>query len=146
VDLHPSNFIQEVVYELLANGSFDAHLEWVRQAYVARRDAMLAALKQYMPETVRWQRPQGGFYVWCSLEKPLDSRELLEEAAAEGVVFVPGEVFFPDGHSGQFMRLSFAHASIEEITEGIHRLAKAARKLEKRERQGLPFEADRPIV
>ncbi|MBC7237930.1 MAG: PLP-dependent aminotransferase family protein, partial [Chloroflexi bacterium] len=146
MDLHPSNFIQEVVYELLISGSFDAHLEWVRRAYAARRDVMLAALRQYMPESVRWNRPQGGFYVWCSLEKSLHSRELLEEAAAEGVVFVPGEAFFPDGRGEQFIRLSFAHAPTEEIAEGIRRLAKAVRKLEKREWRGSPIEADRPIV
>ncbi len=146
MDLHPGNFVQEVVYELLVSGSFDIHLEWVRRAYAARRDTMLAALEQYMPGTIRWQPPQGGFYVWCSLERPLSSRDLLEEAAEEGVVFVPGEAFFPDGRGEQFLRLSFAHASLEEITEGIRRLAKVARRLEKRERQDTSVETDRPIV
>lgn len=148
IDLHPNNFVQAVVAELLANGSLDAHLEWVRRAFASRQEIMLAALKRHLPPSVQWNRPGGGFYVWCSLPRLMSGRELLEEAAQEGVVFVPGEAFFPDGHDGHFMRLSFAHASAEEIEEGVHRLARAFKRLERHlgERRPELAEAGRPVV
>ena len=147
IDLHPNSFIQEVVHELLVDGSFDAHLEWVRRAYARRRDATLTALDRYMPEGVQWHPPKGGFYVWCSLPGFVSGRELLEEAAEQGVVFVPGEAFFPTGGGEHFMRLSFVHSSEEETVEGVRRLARAVKNLARRARQQPRVSrGDRPIV
>lgn len=148
MDLHPDNFVQEVVHALLTDGSFDAHLEWVRSTYARRRQTMLAALERYMPPDVRWNRPGGGFYIWCSLPQSLHSEELLDKAAAEGVVFIPGSVFFSDGRGAHFMRLSFVRASADEIEEGVRRLGAAIRGLRRsvREEKRFPSEAGRPVV
>ena len=146
VDLHPSNLTQQAVCELLGDGSLDAHLAWVRRAWASRRDALLDALESHMPPSVRWGRPQGGLYVWCSLAAPLNSRELLEEAANEEVVFVPGNVFFADGQGEAYMRLSFAHLSALDIAEGVRRLARAVKRLEKQPKHDGPSVGEHPIV
>lgn len=148
MDLHPDNFVQEVVHALLTDGSFDAHLEWVRSTYASRRQTMLAALERYMPSGVHWSRPNGGFYVWCSLSPSLNSEALLDRAAEEGTVFVPGGVFFSDGRGDRFMRLSFVGASVEEIEEGVRRLAAAVERLAKDVQEEEPFLSDsgRPVV
>jgi DNA-binding transcriptional MocR family regulator len=148
MDLHPDNFVQEVVHALLTDGSFDAHLEWVRSTYARRRETMLASLERYMPPGVRWNRPQGGFYIWCSLPQILNSEELLDKAAAGGVVFIPGSVFFSDGRGERFMRLSFVGALAEEIEEGVRRLAAAVGELAKSMQKEEPFLSDsgRPVV
>jgi len=147
MDLHPSNLIQGVVWELLSDGSLDAHLGWVRATYARRRDAMIAALEEWMPKEVTWNRPEGGFYVWCGLGESVRSSELLDVAAAEGVVFVPGSAFFPGGHGDCHLRLSFVHSSEEEIHEGVRRLARAIGRWDTRERQRPASpEAGRPVV
>jgi len=147
MDLHPNNFVQAVVRELLADGSLDAHLEWARQTYARRRDAMLTSLQHHVRSSMQWNSPEGGFYVWCSLAEPLNGRELLDEAAAQGVVFVPGELFFPNGDGEGFIRLTFAYPNEEDIEEGVHRLARAIRNLRghELEKPG-PREAMRPVV
>jgi DNA-binding transcriptional MocR family regulator len=148
MDLHPTSFVQAVVHELMTDGTLDSHMEWVRQEYARRRGAMEAALREHMPATVTWLAPEGGLYFWCSLPESVDSQALLEEAVTEGVVFVPGEPFFPDWEGGQFMRLSFVGCSMEEAEEGVRRLAKAVRRLEMQSLDRGPTigKADRPLV
>ncbi|WIM71772.1 hypothetical protein QP028_08885 [Corynebacterium suedekumii] len=51
---------------------------------------MIAGLEQHMPDGVRWNTPEGGFYVWVTLPEGADSYELCMSAIDKGVVFVPG--------------------------------------------------------
>jgi 2-aminoadipate transaminase len=72
-----------------------------------------------------WSRPAGGFYLWCRLRDGLRSRDLLAEAAREGVAIAPGETFYPDGEGESTLRLNFTLPSEDEIDEGVARLARA---------------------
>ncbi|MCS7220559.1 MAG: PLP-dependent aminotransferase family protein [Anaerolineae bacterium] len=133
-DLHPSTLIQVMALELLRSGQLAAHLGWARQVYARRRDAMEQALRRYMSATssfplLTWQTPHGGFYYWCRLPDGLRAWDVLHKAAHEGVVFVPGEIFFPDGEGAPFLRLNFSHPTEAQIEEGIRRLAQAIQRM-----------------
>ncbi len=92
--------------------------------YRAKRDAMLAALATFMPSSVRWTRPEGGLFVWVTLPEGTNGAGLLERAVEEaGVAFVPGGAFFPDGGGDNTLRLSYSMPGVEDIREGIRRLA-----------------------
>ncbi|MHB0877486.1 MAG: MocR-like pyridoxine biosynthesis transcription factor PdxR [Anaerolineae bacterium] len=147
MDLHPNNFVQAVVEQLFSDGSLDAHLQWVRQTYGRRRDAMLAALERHVGTAMQWTSPEGGFYVWCTIPEAVSGREILEAAAAEGVALVPGELFYPSGSGDASFRLSFAHPLETEIEEGVRRLARALRSLRTGSRQrARPHRAGGPVV
>jgi 2-aminoadipate transaminase len=96
-DLHTSTFTQMVACETARSGFLDRHVRLLRSAYCERRDAMLDALLRSFPVGVRWTRPEGGLFLWVTLPEGLDSAELLKEALAEKVAFVPGASFFPEG-------------------------------------------------
>jgi len=147
IDLHPSTFIQALVHELLVAGAFDSHVEWLRETFRRRRDAMCGQMKAHMPSGVTWKTPEGGLYIWCSLPEGIISRVLLEEAANEGVVFAPGEMFFPHGGGEGFMRLNFADLPEEDAEEGIARLAKAISRLKRHLKPRVPStDAIKPVV
>ena len=115
---------QATVYEFLRRGLFEPNLERVRGLLRARRDAMLEALERELPTQSSWSRPDGGYFVWLDLPDEVDATELLGQAAAAGVTFVPGADFFPAGRGGRSAaRLAFSFASPEEIREGVARLA-----------------------
>ena len=61
-----------------------------------RRDAMLAALEAEAPEGLTWQRPEGGFYVWCRLPAQVPTSRLLAHAGETGVAYLPGRACFVD--------------------------------------------------
>ena len=111
---------QATAYEFVARGLFEPNLERVRQLLGARRDAMLAALDARLGG-VTTSRPDGGYFVWVTLDG-VDSGELLERAEQAGVTFVKGTDFGGDPDS---LRLAYSFVSPAEIDEGVERLASA---------------------
>ena len=118
--ISPPFMTQATVHEFVRRGNFEPNLERVSGLLKARRDAMLEALEQHMPEGAKWSRPEGGYFIWLDL--PGDA-PTLADAEAAGVTFVPGTDFFADGSGGRSLRLAFSFVSPDEIREGVARLA-----------------------
>jgi 2-aminoadipate transaminase len=121
-DLHTSTLTQMIAYEVARGGFLDRHVREIRLVYRERRDAMLAALRRYLPASVRWTKPQGGLFLWVTLPEPIDAAEILHAAIAENVAFVPGTAFFADGSGRNTFRMNFSNATPQKIKEGIRRL------------------------
>ena len=119
-----SHFAAHVAAGLFEMGMLDAHIERLRSAYRARRDALLAALEQHMPERCSWPAPAGGFFVWVRLPDDRDSTALLRDAEAAGVSYVPGSRFFVDGRKTGHLRLAFSLLREDELAEGARRLGR----------------------
>ncbi|MBO6773452.1 MULTISPECIES: PLP-dependent aminotransferase family protein [unclassified Thalassospira] len=127
-DLHVSTINQEIALRA-SSKLFPAHIETLRDAYRAKRDAMLGAMDEFMPDDVSYSRPKGGMFVWLTLPDNIDARALLVEAM-EGakVAFVPGQAFFCDQSGRNTARFSFATEKPERIRAGIERLADLIRR------------------
>lgn len=110
---------QATVFEFLRRGSFEPNLERVRPLLGARRDAMLAALARELP-SAEWSHPEGGYFIWLELPGSVESAGLLERAITVGVTFVNGTDF---GGAPNTARLAFSYVSVDEIGEGVRRLA-----------------------
>ena len=124
----PALVSEATVYEFLARGNLEPNLERVRRLLGARRDAMLAALDRDFPDSADWSRPEGGYFVWVDLPGEASAAELLPRAAAAGVTFVAGTDFYPRGRGGaSSVRLAFSFVSLDEIDEGVSRLAELLR-------------------
>lgn len=122
-DLHTSTLNQIVAHELVSEG-LEEHVQLLRTVYGARRDAMLDALRQYLPNSARFSVPTGGMFVWLTLPEGMDARILLEKALAEEkLAFVPGGAFYALGDNQNTLRLSFSTCSPEDIQDGMMRLS-----------------------
>ncbi|HEV2712400.1 MAG TPA: PLP-dependent aminotransferase family protein, partial [Gaiellaceae bacterium] len=98
----PSLLSQATVYEFLRRGELMRNLELVRSLLKSRRDALVEALEEHLGATgARWNRPEGGYFLWLDLPAGLDAVELLRAAERLGVTFVPGPDFFPRGGGGR---------------------------------------------
>jgi 2-aminoadipate transaminase len=96
-----------------------------------RRDAMVAAIRHYLPADVHFDIPHGGLFLWVCLPDNVSADDLLPLACKEGVDFVPGSRFFQDGVQGKnWMRLNFVVQAPDEIEEGIKRLGTAIEKMQ----------------
>src|SRR5262249_48110213 len=84
-----------------------ARINVIRGLYRERRDAMLDTLGAVMPESCRWTRPGGGFYVWLRLPSGLNSKSMLPRAISSRVAYVPGTGFYADGGGAEYLRLSY---------------------------------------
>lgn len=117
---HP--FAQSVMASFLEATDFDAHLASLTNAYRAKSTAMIQALEQFMPPSVTWYAPEGGYFMWLQLPG-IDTAEMLPHALAAGVSYVPGKHFHLDQQRCEYLRLSFSYADAEAIVEGVQKLA-----------------------
>ena len=123
-DLCGSMFDQKMAAAYFTQTSWQHTLQKFVKTYDKRRRAMLDALEECFPAEATWTRPEGGFFVWVTLPQYVDANSMLAEALDHGVIYAPGDSFFPDGKRGRnSMRLNFSYESPENIQEAIRRLA-----------------------
>ena len=129
-DLATSTLIQRALEVYVTVGRYQSYLRRSCQIFHKRRDAMLAALRRYLPDDLTVDPPQGGLFIWVQLPETVSSEMLLSLAYEEGVTFAPGAGFFPDGSGGEhWLRLNFVAQAPDRIEEGIKRLGKAIKRL-----------------
>ena len=101
VDFGSPHLNQVLMAAVMEMGLFDPHVEQLRVQYRAKLDAALAAAERVLrPLGIEWVCPGGGMYLWLRLPAGIDAGfdgPLFDRAAAEGVLYVPGEPCFPRG-------------------------------------------------
>ncbi len=127
-DLHSSALGQAMANEFIRRGWLPAQVERIRRTYLERRDAMLEAIVEYLPQGVSYTRPQGGLFLWITLPEGMDAVALLSRAAERKVAFVPGGPFYVDGQGQNTLRVTYASMQPERIREGIRRLGEVIRE------------------
>jgi GntR family transcriptional regulator / MocR family aminotransferase len=129
-DLATSTLVQRALEAYVTVGRYQSHLRRSCHTFRKRRDAMLSAIRRYLPADIRLDPPQGGLFLWLQLPEHLSSDELLPLAQKEGVTFAAGNGFFPEKQEGQnWLRLNFVVQTPDQIEEGIKRLGRALERL-----------------
>jgi DNA-binding transcriptional MocR family regulator len=123
-----SPFTGAVAAQFCATGALREHVAELREIYRERRDAMLRALAETMPDDAAWTRPAGGFFIWLTLPPGTSATRVAERARERGVDVLPGSVCFVQPSSDRALRLCYSFATVEQIAEGIARLAEAVRE------------------
>ncbi len=121
--ISPNMLAEAVVLELCRSGALDRNIEFVKGALRDRRDALVKALRERIPEA-EFVVPGGGYFLWLDLAEGADATALLAEAKGEGATFVAGPDFMLEGGENS-LRLSFAPVPPERIAEGVSRIARA---------------------
>jgi 2-aminoadipate transaminase len=121
--------IQRIVLEFCGSAAFEAHALKVRHTYREHRDHMIAAVRRELPG-VTFTVPEGGYYLWLMLPHPVDGDTFASRAAEASVHIIPGSKFFAGADEGlraqarRYVRLSYSFATLAQIDEGMHRLAR----------------------
>ncbi|MYM24562.1 aminotransferase class I/II-fold pyridoxal phosphate-dependent enzyme [Duganella sp. FT135W] len=123
-DLHTSQLTQMVVHEVIKDGFLDQHIPKIRALYGDQCQVMLDAMAQHFPASVEWTKPEGGMFIWVTLPKHINAMQLLDEAIAQKVAFVPGSPFYANEPETNTLRLSFVTVPPERIRQGIEILGK----------------------
>lgn len=128
-DVHTNIFFQMLCAEYIRQYDLDAHIETIRALYREKCERMLAALDAHMPKEVRYTRPEGGLFLWCTLPEHVDVAALIKEAAAEKVFVVTGAAFNCDETAGTHsFRLNYSMPSLENIDKGVALLGDIIRR------------------
>ena len=120
--ISPNMLAESIVLEMCRSGILEENVEFVNGALRERRDALVEALREQIPEA-EFVVPGGGYFLWVDLADDVDTVELLSACGDEGVSFVAGPDFMIDG-GGSSLRFSFAGVPPEQVAEGVARVAR----------------------
>ncbi|MCX7711336.1 MAG: PLP-dependent aminotransferase family protein [Clostridia bacterium] len=135
-DLHAGSLAQCIYDEFLRKGLLEQHIKKVNKEYLLRRNAMISAMERFAPDNVSWNKPLGGFYIWCTVPETMIKSRLLMKAAEKKVAFVPGDAFYIDEQVQNQIRLNFSYHPPELIHEGVRRLMEAIEETLLEEKRG----------
>ncbi len=133
-DFGTTNLTQQILARVLADGTYDRHLQNLIGMYRRKRDTILEALEDQFGAfdgSVRWTKPKGGMFVWFAAPEGVDlgvKGPVVSRCLEEGVLYIPGSFAFPDEPGpvpANFARICFGVPSEAELVEGVRRLAAA---------------------
>ncbi len=119
------NTLAAAMTERYLRGRIWQHTEMANAALKVKRDAMLDALERELGNTCSWSHPPGGLFVWVRLPDDVSVAHLKQVAVQHDVDFADGATFHIHNEPGSYIRLAFGFPSVEEIRDGIARLAAA---------------------
>ncbi|MFP3860610.1 MAG: PLP-dependent aminotransferase family protein [Bacteroidales bacterium] len=128
MDLCTPTFNQKIAAKYIEKGLFDSNLKNTIQQYRKKRDNMIKAFNEYMPEGVSWTEPEGGLFLFITLPEHMDAEKLFYKAIEKNVAFVMGNVFHCDNSGKNTMRINFSFVPEEKATEGVKKLAEAIKE------------------
>ena len=129
-DVHTNIFFQMLCHRYIAECDMDAHIADIQKLYRHKCGLMLSELDKNMPDCVKYTRPQGGLFLWCTLPDNIPQPEFVKMAMAKKVAVVPGQTFNSDPNSpSQSFRLNYSTPSDEQIVTGVASLCEAVRAM-----------------
>ena len=124
-EVHTNLFFQILCHRYMTECDLDGHIKDIQAIYRHKCALMLDALDKYMPESIRYTRPEGGLFVWCTMPENADADAFVREATKNNIRVVPGATFNCDTEApSKSFRLNFSTPSDEQITEGIMTLGR----------------------
>lgn len=127
-NLHTSSFIQTILNSYLESFGFAAFRQQIQancQIYRTHRDAMIRAVSEFLPDSVKYNKPTEGMFIWFELPKECNAQRMIDQHTTElKVLLVPGPAFSTQNGLSNYMRASFSLVPPALITEGIQRFGK----------------------
>ena len=121
-DLHTNIFAQYLIHDYLNHNDYEKHISIIKKLYKEQSSAMISAMQNYFPSFVSFTRPLGGMFLWVTLKEDMSALEILKEAKAQKILYVPGDPFYTNRENVNTLRLNYTNSDKEMIDEGIHRL------------------------
>ena len=116
-----SKFQENIAYTFLQSEYFNFFLNKIRMDLKNKLNFLVKELKA-VPELKIMNIPKGGFFIWLKLNRQIDEDLFYELCKNEGVLILPGYIFYKDERNNSKFRLSFATSSFLEIKNGIKKI------------------------
>ena len=106
--MYVSGLLQTAALDVVTQPAWATHLRGLRQQLGARRDLLIAALREHVPPARIDLVPPGGLNLWVRLPDGTDVQQLADDCEKAGLVIAPGAEWFPAEPTGPFLRLNYA--------------------------------------
>ena len=131
-DFGSAHFNQCIIERMLEAGCYHEYLAEIQKHYASKAEVMDAALHEggLWESGWRWERPAGGLIFWLRGPAGLDLRmesEFCQRCIESGVLYVPGDLCFPDRTPWNCVRLSTGALPVARLKEAVARFVKVAK-------------------
>lgn len=103
-----SAVLQRVAHDVVTQPAWRTHVRGLRRQLAARRDLLLGALADHLPDALIHAVPAGGLNLWVRLPDTTDLAAAVKECEARGVLVAAGDEWFPTEPTGRYLRLNYA--------------------------------------
>lgn len=120
-----SPIVQEILGRLLVNYSFEEQVNRLITCYQEKRDIMISAIYANFGDSVYFEIPKGGFFIWLQFQQEIEVDKLFRIAFDKGVSIVQGSSFYKNQIKNSSVRLCYSFCNKEQIEQGIKLLAES---------------------
>nr|WP_207747082.1 PLP-dependent aminotransferase family protein [Clostridium paraputrificum] len=120
--IHSSFLDQSAFYYYLKSGAFTRYIKNIRKYYRNKYNLIMEMVNKHIP--YEYVTGEGGLYVFIKLKNNISSRELLNLCYEDGVLFMPGDLFYNNSKGESSLRLGFGRVSDDDIRIGIEIIGK----------------------
>jgi len=124
-DLFVAPVLQQIALDVLTAPGWTRHLGGIRRALRERRDALVAAIGDELPQCTLPAIPAGGVHLWLRLPDSCSDADVADRAAALGVAVSPGRISYPGEPPAPYLRLSYSAADAPALVSAAGILAEA---------------------
>lgn len=119
-DVHTNQFFQMLCSKFIEKYGLDEHIKGICDLYRENCKTMIIEMEKNFPEKVKFTRPDGGLFLWCTMPEGTDMKKLLADFVANDIAVVPGATFMPnlDDVSYSF-RMNYSMPTKEQIVKGV---------------------------
>lgn len=130
-DFGSAHFTQAIIERVLEEGLYSEHLAGIQKHYKRKAAILNGALVEGGLRSAGWQwaEPRGGLILWLRGPEELDLRaksSFYQGCIDQGVLYVPGDLCFPDGKGWNCARLSSGALPEENLREAASRFVAQA--------------------
>lgn len=106
--MYVSGVLQQAALDVVTQPAWRTHLRSLRSQLAARRDLLVDALREHVPDAHIDSVPHGGLNLWVQLPDTTDLGQLTRDCEARGVVVAAGDDWFPAEPAGRYLRLNYS--------------------------------------
>ena len=123
-----NSFAQHILSKYLQAGHHQKQLQQLRLLYQQNQQKAMALIASHFPPNTKATQPDGGFILWLSLDKKINTYKLYQLALAEKISIIPGQLFARSGFTN-CLRINYARPWTPTASKKLARLGELAHKL-----------------
>lgn len=119
-DVHSNIWAQAICERFMRTVDLDEHFMHLRKIYRRKRDIMLSEMESTFSKQVKYTKPEGGLFIWCTLPQDCDMNAFCKKAVENyKIALVPGNAFLIDeNEKTTSFRMNFSTPTDEQLTQG----------------------------
>ncbi len=130
-DVHTNIWAQILAERFLSTCDMENHLKDIRKIYKHKCELMLSEIKKNFSSKVKFTKPEGGLFIWCTLPDDCDMMGFCKRAVSEfKVAVVPGTAFtINETDKTTSFRLNFSTPTDEQIIKGCELIGELSKEM-----------------